>query len=88
LVVIPGRREAPSPESITTGGWKGVLRLHPGKQEIRDAVHWRNERPRSTRLRAQDEGRSRFHQALRCRQAGSFWDVRWPHKRDRSRERA
>src|SRR5580692_8046117 len=68
--VIPGRREASSPESITTGGSDGLLRLSACEQETRHALSWRDQRSRATRLRASNEGDQRFHRPVRRRQAG------------------
>jgi putative endonuclease len=49
-LVIPGRRAAPSPESITALA-HGLLRLPSRERQIRNALSRRDERHRSSRVR-------------------------------------
>src|SRR5205807_1735898 len=69
--VIPGRRTAPSPESIAPPA-HGLLRLSPRKRQARNALSWRDERHRSPRVRTQEQSGGWLHEAICRRQTGWF----------------
>jgi len=51
-----------------------------------NAVSRRNERHRSSRIRAQEQGGSRLHEAICCRQAGLVRNLRRSDNRDCARK--
>src|SRR5215216_3838287 len=58
--VIPGRRGAPSPESIATLA-HGLLCIPPRRRQKRNALSRRDERHRSPCIRAQEQSGRRLH---------------------------
>jgi putative endonuclease len=64
-IVIPGRCEASSPESITTNARDGLLRLSPCEQETRHALPRRDKRYRAAGVRAPDQGGSGLYETIR-----------------------
>src|SRR5258706_15014887 len=71
IVSSPGLPGRPSIQETADGSTQ-LLRLHTCKSHRRYALHWRDQRPRSPRFRAQIEYCRKLHQETRCESAGLF----------------